>query len=1221
MKKNVVIKALLAIYAIVFPITMANAAGAVNPVFTCDGVTYSEEPAGAGIIGTYRMLFYDTKVNGSTVGMTYCLSPRRSHGTDSAYRCERKINPTETSQFQANDVAFVKAYQEMYKRNLTGSSAEGRLIGETVFRWLSYQFGAGDMGSSIKYAITWNSSGELVPKEQILARWNPTHPVWANTGDPQVETAKEIYELAHAAGSRIAGGETYDQLVADGTIWDIQADISDISATESSRYRTTSDGYEYVVLDVKLSGDQPKEMHWESTTVTCDNTWDCQIAEAKQNRIVVKVKSNSGTGSYGMTLHFSYFDARSATANMMIVWNGKEAWQKMLVVSNGAGIPVAQTSSNSSGGSRGGRSFKVEGCTCDVTTGTFTYTKSQKNQSPIKETCKASETGDKCASFKQKYNCSAPADNPNCEPKAGCRQENGKCYGPDGKEIPCNEYEDKCNYKCTDTYQNYCPGDGTTPNKDGKIKTSCSEAQWTKICLCEKEPNNPKCANCNPAVNMVGDCADLTTDKVESTYTGAISDVNEKDATGAYIAACRKEVDKDPIKACVANDLAIDATGKSFKSSNSCDETNSATLTNNPYCNVYCSEQYNFTTPTAQLVQSGGYFTVKTSISGKRTCYVAGSDNKGESISINRAQFDKDIAELNQKIVNEWNIYEYNRKAYEKTPDITQKTCTIRSRSCCGGRSHGHCNGGSCSGSTANWNYYEVKFDYLICDYSGKSCHWSSDSKSFGTPNNISKSCCSGSSCNYTDGYGPWTSQRAQWKLNMDTAAKNLKALLEEFKTKVTQYNSCTNNTTQELSSFGNGYTSVAKTWKNDLKYNPKVTFDYYENYPTTGNFVQSNKKENTATYYYNTDPGNDYDANNTKGVGLTYDDYGYMRCDDGNCTWTTMKIAKPLWMKIVASAQAEYNSPNSYSTFTPYGTIKQQSGDGNNWLELIGDSNGKPVPVETIRETGVYPFKFTYSNIGRQNDSCDNGRLVANAKVKSVLTEYNKLKDSEKCNAKGSNSKSTMTQEVGYVCHYITNSKDCPTCTFKCAEGKCEIIPPDPPVCDNDQCRFKCKNCVFSPSNGYTFRTVSLTNMFPNERTTETNWNDQDANSKARMTLEQIQSSKTNESGEEVYNTPQYSYTLTPQNMAKIREYNNKVKSYMNATMPNGDYVLNCDNNGDAVSVRCTSAFLDMLDRDKSYATVNKRITKDKDAFVLWNGKYGFDTGIGPAWRLKDGE
>ena len=1212
MKKNVVIKALLAIYAIVFPITMANAAGAVNPVFTCDGVTYSEEPAGAGIIGTYRMLFYDTKVNGSTVGMTYCLSPRRSHGTDSAYRCERKINPTETSQFQANDVAFVKAYQEMYKRNLTGSSAEGRLIGETVFRWLSYQFGAGDMGSSIKYAITWNSSGELVPKEQILARWNPTHPVWANTGDPQVETAKEIYELAHAAGSRIAGGETYDQLVADGTIWDIQADISDISATESSRYRTTSDGYEYVVLDVKLSGDQPKEMHWESTTVTCDNTWDCQIAEAKQNRIVVKVKSNSGTGSYGMTLHFSYFDARSATANMMIVWNGKEAWQKMLVVSNGAGIPVAQTSSNSSGGSRGGRSFKVEGCTCDVTTGTFTYTKSQKNQSPIKETCKASETGDKCASFKQKYNCSAPADNPNCEPKAGCRQENGKCYGPDGKEIPCNEYEDKCNYKCTDTYQNYCPGDGTTPNKDGKIKTSCSEAQWTKICLCEREPNNPKCANCNPAVNMVGDCADLTTDKVESTYTGAISDVNEKDATGAYIAACRKEVDKDPIKACVANDLAIDATGKSFKSSNSCDETNSATLTNNPYCNVYCSEQYNFTTPTAQLVQSGGYFTVKTSISGKRTCYVAGSDNKGESTPVNYDKFKADFERAQREVIEAWNEYNHWKVGYEKG-DST-RTVSDSNNCCTGGYSCGRSGHRCCSrcGKSETKTQYYYEWDYTVYDANGNA---STAHQSEITDGYARCFCCG---CNGREGH----SLLGDFAQRRDNAKKVLIARLGELEKIITYYNSCTVTVDNVISDINN-IVSKAKTWKNDLKFNPKVTFNYYENYAKDLEFKSSGVKTNNKTYYYVNDPGNDYDANNNKGSETIKwrSDIWFVQCNESECHHdTSFKLSEPRWMKIIDSAEGEFNSTKQFSTFTPYGTIKQQSGDGNNWIELVGDSNGKPVPVETIRETGVYPFKFTYSNIGRQNDSCDNGRLVANAKVKSVLTEYNKLKDSEKCNAKGSNSKSTMTQEVGYVCHYITNSKDCPTCTFKCAEGKCEIIPPDP-VCDNDQCRFKCKNCIFSPSNGYTFRTVSLTNMFPNERPTETNWNDQDANSKARMTLEQIQSSKTNESGEEVYNTPQYSYTLTPQNMAKIREYNNKVKSYMNATMPNGDYVLNCDNNGDAVSVRCTSAFLDMLDRDKSYATVNKRITKDKDAFVLWNGKYGFDTGVGPAWRLKDGE
>lgn len=1258
MRKKIIFSLLLTICLIAVPLTRANADGMVNPIFQCDPtMSYVERPAGGGIIGSYYMKFYNTEVAGSVVGTTYCLSPTKPQGTGT-FTCAEMINPGQPGENQARDVAFVKAYQELQSRGLTGNSEQGRLIGETVFRWLSFEaYGKGDTDySKLNSGIYWNysdsvghnySDARFIPRNSIVSKWHPSADVWQNTGDSKVNTAVEIFTAANNAALRILNGETYDALVEDGTIWDLRADIIDVSATEASKYSDSN--YEYVVLEIKVKGEQPKQINWESFEVACTNGWVCQVAEAKQNRIVAKIQKNTGSGSYGMKLFTVYYDPRSATSNMMIIKGPNDYFQKMLVVSSGEGIPINRTT-GSGGHTPGGRDFPVEGCACNVTTGKFEYSK-QVGSTTTSDSCDVSTSSDKCGSFKSKYNCSAPADNPDCLKKPGCRKEGDKCYGPDGTETTCDKYEELCEYKCTDEYENYCPGDGTTPSKDGKTKTSCSEAEWTKMCLCEKDPDNPKCANCNAAVNMVGDCADLTTDNTMTNYTGAISDVNEKDSTGAYIAACRtKNVDKDPIKACVAHFDSQDQAGNKFLSENDCDGTNTDVFRQNPYCKIYCTEQYNFTTPTAQYVGSGGYFTVTTGVGAKRTCYA--SSGEYESKPINEEKFLQDYEAKLKEIAKYASEYQFAKKGYDAFDTISKPVISA----CSGG--HGeHCS--SCHCNAINYKYLYVVSDTPIYDvvregnnFVLKTVGTNKFDETYGKDNSC-RSC--GCTCG-SSGEPEAKNKRAEFKTNMKANLDALNKAMNEMAKMIADYNSCGGDILEidnsvlsgfagitKLLDYETTYTwnkSVSSAWNTTLMFDPTINFSYFsnENYLSgSDKFVRvgdsDQKAYNGVKTYYEGDVNNAYEGSGTPTFGTK--NINYLYCDETKCEMRQIPVQKFKWIKSEANtgdSPIQYRSDKNFSTYTPYGTIKQDSADGKSWIELYKEDDESAYPVQLIRETGVYPFKFTYSNIGTFNnggsacrkDGTTYGRLVSSGTTKSVLTEYNRLTDDQKCNAKGSDSKQTMTQEVGYVCHYIVN---CPQCEFKCKKGKCQIVTEDPPVCENNHCKFKCKNCIFSPANSYTFRTVSLTNMFPNSRNVDTNWSITPGETKAKLTLERIQSSKTNDSGEEVYNTPQYSYTLTPNNMAKIREFNNEVGSYLNAKMPNGDDILDCENSGDNVSVRCTSAFLDMLDKDKSYATVNKRVTKDKNAFRLWGlkpeeiPKPGFNSGVGPAWYIEDGD
>ena len=763
----------LSIIALTIPLTVSKAAtGSV----TCGSDSYRIVRTGwaylENTLGHYNMSLYDSyNQDGTLAGYTYCINAGLASPKNKTQQCSRRIDPSSSANglgMQAYDVAIQKAYEILLEEGLISSNEESRVIGELLFRFLSFKYGRSDAEQSIG-----RSTAKAVEMFRLhnLDKWR----------DPRATRAIEIFNRATAIGDKILAGTSYEELVKTGDIWapDYEATGTTMTPELINQFKIVGDDMVYFMFEIRANN-PPQETYWDMFTVSCANGYQCSIVKpgettvSTEGKVIVRVNPNSGNGSgeYGVTLHSNYYDRRSAAANIIETAGPSSGFQHMLIITPGnPTIKMNNTTDNgSSSGGRpsGGDSIhpNIDICVCDPATGEF-------KDSKTKNTCNVKTSADKCEDFKKTYKCSIPADNPNCESRKCLKEPNtNKCYGPDGKEISCDKYDELCDYKCSDTYDNYCPGDGTTPSKDGKIKTSCSEAIWTRICLCEKDPNNPKCANCNAAVNMVGDCADLTTGNVETEYTGAISDVNEKDNTGAYIAACRtKDADKDPIKVCVAHDLAIDQAGNNYKSTNSCDETNTQTLLNNPYCSVYCKEQYNFTTPTAQLVSSGGYFTVYTKISGKRTCYVAGSDNKGESTPINYVQFKKDFDLAQKEVIDAWNEYNHWRTGYEDG----DHSRIDEDSEWCGSDDDQY----EVTDSKTQYYYTWVYTKYDINGNAGTAIHpYETNGYAYAT--------CSG-----PEGV-EGVSQLSRFKNNMDAAKKVLETKIANLEKIITYYNSCT---------------------------------------------------------------------------------------------------------------------------------------------------------------------------------------------------------------------------------------------------------------------------------------------------------------------------------------------------------------------------------------------------------------------------------------------
>ena len=251
-----------------------------------------------------------------------------------------------------------------------------------------------------------------------------------------------------------------------------------------------------------------------------------------------------------------------------------------------------------------------------------------------------------------------------------------------------------------------------------------------------------------------------------------------------------------------------------------------------------------------------------------------------------------------------------------------------------------------------------------------------------------------------------------------------------------------------------------------------------------------------------------------------------------------------------------------------------------------------------------------------------------------SVITEYDNLTDDIRCAADSSTK--TVDQNVGYVCHYLNN---CDNCKFTCTDdNNCEFTEKE---CDGDNCRMTCKNCAFDGSTAnFTYRTISTNNLNPTSRSLGYNWNaDTGENAKAVATTKAIE-----EDGDTVYKKAQYSYTLTPSNLQKIREYNKKAESFTNASIPS-DYQKYVDNSNSLyceqftantsdgksyeIPYRCKSTFLDLANNNSTGLTSRDnrvRVTEDTDAFENFSGcTSGYGNGnckyVGPSWRIKGAE
>ena len=999
-----------------------------------------------------------------------------------------------------------------------------------------------------------------------------------DTRDWRVQAAVDIYNEASTVALK---NLSYKQYIEQGLLWGFIWETKDYKVNGNMPL-PPNQALLTIEIDIKDGKNVPSRIDYEAFTVTLENpTVANKIISQKSRRanpggtkavIEVVFDSSEWDGNNPMAvIETKFCDEKNSSSQLyMLERDGRYGYQRMLVVLPGN---CSNRYDNPAPGYRY-RPTYTEGCTCNTENGVYEYKKYKNGSLQKAEYCDPA-TQD-CSSFISEYSCPAT-----CTPAPKVCQ---------------------------------------IVNKNNTKEYWCSDGQ---ICENGKSQYEAECGsaiNCTPNISVPSDCNNFN---IDDTLTGIVSDINEVSSS------CNP--DTNQVTQCVLG--KSDLTGQSFEATNE--------MKDNPYCKVWCKESYEFDLPTAQLSQSGGYFTLSTKISGTRDCYTSSADDPNAPIDYDK--FKVDLKEKQNAVIDAWNEYNKWVEAVNKNGNEVHKTDThgpVGSKDCCdtkyemidGKLQATGCNDSGCSGGdTTTDDYYLYAWTYTAYNHDG-STYLGSATHSSGTAGSCPSSCCTSSSC--TDGVDG-TPQMSYFVAQKAAARTSLINAINAMYNVINVYNSCSEVITNNSTSSFVGGTFTSSEWSNNMKFDPEVDFTYNEDYMSqmNGQFkeVANTKTSGSKEVFCSNDIDGQYKCSNPSSTVATTT-VSYLNCDEGSCSWKTSKISNAKWIQKSKSYSAKYQPSNQFSTYTQYGTIKMKwdncSGNDCLWTNLPENA----LPVSLLKETGVFPFKFEFKNIGQSNKTTDLGRLMGNAS--SVIEAYAELPDSEKCLLEGG--KATSITEAGYVCHYLNNCTH--NCDFVCEDGKCSYETPDKP-CEDGKCELICPTCIIDGKTTYSFRPVSLNNLFPNNREIGYNWN---ATHKAVATKKEI-----DEMDEAIYETPQYSYTLTPTNLKNIREYNDAASSYTNTTIPqdyqndaktnNAIYCEKLTLNGIEYSVKCNSSFLDIIENTGNEFAQNTGDNKwirpeESERFTLFTdadvqnitncgpaSNYAClsrENGIGPSWK-----
>ena len=342
--------------------------------------------------------------------------------------------------------------------------------------------------------------------------------------------------------------------------------------------------------------------------------------------------------------------------------------------------------------------------------------------------------------------------------------------------------------------------------------------------------------NCDPTSTLPNICEDgLEPDK----ETGNV----EYEFREAYNA----ESGKYNIKKCLLSKNSEDAAGNKYKL---IDKEYADMVSDNPYCEVKCKEDYVFGVPYKKSTESGRYFQISVSLKGQQDCYTTKLDYK---------KYTEDIVKKQAEILDTYNEWLENYENY--TFDLVQGDAVSCSAiSCKPDTDTNGNNTGDCTAESDN-DYKHKKMidhskDFYTYEIKEESDKWTiinvktggnapHVNPQFGEWTNTRK--CNGCSlegdCDWKDGKTPdkdYADKKQGYKDAAQGAKVKLKEKLKQLREIIDKYNSCAadhNYPSLQLATDSNmgldrNRENEKAFWDMIYRYNPDIQYSYEEPEP-----------------------------------------------------------------------------------------------------------------------------------------------------------------------------------------------------------------------------------------------------------------------------------------------------------------------------------------------------------------------------------------------------
>lgn len=741
-------------------------------------------------------------------------------------------------------------------------------------------------------------------------------------------------------------------------------------------------------------------------------------------------------------------------------------------------------------------------------------------------------------------------------------------------------------------------------NADAPIKADIVLAQIDEImCKCYVDPTlTPGNAKFDAAAFKANGCCEEAIEKDDRTAVpgGTVIPTvcpEPTDCTSTNMYGVCPEGAEDYTKYYVYEGMDVNGTGKEAYAMCVIDKSDAAGNSynmkglepgSNLYCTVSCKEDWEFYLPGSRSeVRAGSYFLLDIqNVKATRTC-VSSIEIKNDVDG--SGYFESDIIQNTIELIAAINKYNENA-AYVKAWEEAQSSRLTESSTCtyggnpiasCGGNplAAGNVNQGYLTEAyevvnTSSKNYIHYTFENNKFDVHGKieekfkieSGTKTAGAKTYGEANPDAHDGCA-TSCSNNIETPEQQYEKAGFANAMAAAQQEISTLIEKRTEMIEDIIECSE-------------------WLNTYEFDPLINYHYgeetYMDQINVNNYFESSTITGPATKEtYCTEKADDesFECGENGGTespgtswtniisipiitGVDASNYSKIVIADDKTTPYNNSIMK------TSTYEASYVIKGAWYTLHDSGEMKYSSegAEGDTKSTVIDENGittstsrtGKVFPIRMTTKEGRYDYDFKFSQIGMYNDDSRLGRIMGGAKSPTKISVMSVVKDAEET----------------YKCYYevvsglgkcaaddiateIFSWEDCPA-GYNCQRGSGAALDEN-------------GNVVFST------RAISVNDLQPND-SIGSNWKtDKGVDTQAAIEA----------AGESIFETPEYTFTLSANALAKIRS---REYDYSN-------FGLSCDG---TTGVLCTSTFIENLESD--YGATNVDYTTGRNAHKLYS-------------------